>query len=111
MNEGKPDETALGADEKIVFQYLKNFSEDYVSEMEITRQADGRERFEQDKRWAHAALVSLVELGLVTTDGFGRYRVKPARSPRPDFRKKYLSPQMRDILEQSNKPIDLSNYD
>ncbi len=111
MNEAKPNEPLLGADEKLVFQYLKNFAEDHVSEMEITRQADGRERFVQDQRWAHAALVSLLELGWVTTDGFGRYRLLAARARRPDFRKKYLSPQMRDILNHSNKPIDLSSYD
>jgi hypothetical protein len=81
--------------------------------MEVTRRADGRARFVINNHWAHSGLLRLVELGLVETDGEGKYRVRscaPAERRTGGRRTCFISPQIRQILEQSQNHFDLSSF-
>lgn len=102
--------SGFGSDENCILQYLKNFPEQFVTEMEISRRADGRDRFVENSHWAHYALSQLLDLKLVETDGDGRYRLTSRRAGTGWPARKFIAPQMREILEHSGHKIDLSRY-
>jgi hypothetical protein len=105
-----PFDINFSSDENCILQYLNNFPDEFITEMEISRRADGRERFQQDSHWAHYALAQLVESKLVESDGEGRYRLCYRRPGLSGPVKKFLAPHIREILEQSGRKIDLSGY-
>lgn len=100
----------MGADENCILQYLNNFKDTFITETEITRRADGRNRFVEDSHWAHNALNRLMEWQLVEMDGEGKFRLKSNRTPSKNTAKKFMSPKMREILERSGHKIDLSDF-
>ena len=100
----------FGTDEHCVLQYLNNFPDGFVTEVEIARRADGKTRFNTDPHWAHVTLSRLFELQLLETDGFGRYQMKNSRNDTQPPAKKFMAPQLREILEHSPKHLDLSAY-
>ena len=110
MNTMEAKEALLGADENCVLQYLRNFPDAFMTEMEITSHADGRTRFMENKHWAHSPLTQLLALGLVGTDGFGRYQIHSSASRVACLKRKFLAPQLRDILEHSDHQFDLSSF-
>jgi hypothetical protein len=91
-------------------QYLVNFSGQFIGEPEISRRANGKDRFLEDSHWAHIALTQLLEVQLLETDGAGRYRVKSETTKSRDFASKFIDPKIRQILEQSGRKFDLSSY-
>lgn len=104
---------ALSTDANCVLIYLKNYPNDFMTETEIARRADGRHRFMDDPYWAHFALIELTDFKYVETDGSGRFRLKTTVAATASPKKpgaKFLSPQMREILQQSGKGFDLSVY-
>lgn len=107
----EPDPTDIGVEANCVMQYLSNFPGEFISEREIARRADGKERFLKDPHWAHNAFSELIELGLLETDGGGRYRQKTKDAKAVKHGAKFLDPKLRAILEKSNHGFDLSNYD
>jgi hypothetical protein len=104
------NEMLLGADENAVLQYLKKFPSGFVSEMEISRHADGRTHFTKDKHWSRIALTNLLDLHLVDTDGLGHYKFHSSDSKRLGFVRKFLSPRIREVLEKSGHNLDLSAF-
>jgi hypothetical protein len=100
---------SLGPDENCVLQYLNNFPNDFISEREIARRADGRRRFAENAHWAHIALSELVENRFIETDGLGKYRMKRTSLAAGEVRK-FISPQFRTILENCGPKFDLSSY-
>lgn len=106
MNESVHD-LALGSEESEVLQYLRSYPNDCITEMEIARRAGGGpNRFAENKHWAQAALAQLVEYGMVEDLG-GRFRIKRAPSIKPT---KFISPHLRQILEESDRHFDLAAY-
>jgi hypothetical protein len=104
------DET-WDSDSQCIFEYLRNYPDHFVSEAEISRRAGGKARFQEDDRWCRHALSRLMEAGLVLTDGYGKFKIKSVAKNGSDRRpKKFISPQMRAILENSPKPVDTSSY-
>jgi hypothetical protein len=104
------DET-WDSDSHCVMEYLRNYPDYFVSESEISRRAGGKARFQEDDRWCRHALSRLLEAGLVLTDGYGKFKIKPATNNAANGRpKKFISPQMRSILENGDKPVDLSSF-
>jgi hypothetical protein len=91
----------MDADEKAIIDYLKSWSEQFVSGKEICRRAGGKWRFREDPEWAGPVLTRLVERGHIESDSTGHYRL--VRSSKEKKDKKWVSPQMRKILEQSGK--------
>lgn len=91
----------LEADERLVFLYLQNWPGEYISATEITRRADGKNRCQQDPRWATTALAQLVAAKWLETDGHGKYRVA-ARNEAVKLggKKRFVAPHLRAILER-----------
>ena len=95
----------MDSDEREICIYLKGWRGNFVSLGEISRRAAGKRRYRQDPNWAVPILGRLVERGLVESDSTGHYRLKP---PKPkDKNRKWVSPQIRKILEQSGKTFEI----
>jgi hypothetical protein len=91
----------MDADEKAICEYLKSWPDQYVSGREISRRAGGKWRFREDPEWAGPVLTRLVERSIVESDSTGHYRlVRQTKSEKP---KRWISPQVRKILEKSGK--------
>jgi hypothetical protein len=87
-------------EEKEICIYLKSLPGQFVSAREIARRAGGKWRYREDPQWAEAVLVSLLEKKIIETDSTHHYRliIKEDKKPR-----KWISPQMKKILEKSGK--------
>ncbi len=95
--------------EKEICRYLKSSPDKFVSGREIARRAGGKWRFREDPNWAMPVLLGLVEQNILEADASGSYRLRARTQKAP---KKFLSPQMRAILEKSGKRFgDLLDVD
>jgi len=92
-------QSILGAEENAILQYLRSFPGHLVAESEIARRADGIKRYQEDSRWTRSALRQLIEAELVECVE-GRFRLR-ASKPVLNSRVRFLSPEMRQILEQN----------
>ena len=106
----KLDDLSFGEDENCVMQYLNNFPHELINVMEIARRAGSRARFLEDSHWANNALAQLLELGLVESDGNGKFRLKSDRPIAGGPAKKFIDPKLRQILENSGRNIDLTRF-
>jgi hypothetical protein len=101
----------MDADENDICQYLKSWPGQFVSTKEICRRAGGKWRYREDERWALPVLQRLIETGLVESDSTGHYRLVQ-RHDKNENKKRWISPQIQRILEQSGKDfsgVDLEN--
>jgi hypothetical protein len=87
-------------EEREICTYLKSMPGQWVSAREIARRAGGKSRFRDEPKWAEAPLEKLLEKKIIETDSTHHYRLilKPDKKS-----KKWVSPQMRRILEKSGK--------
>jgi hypothetical protein len=90
----------MDADEKEVCNYLKSYQGQFVSPRELARRAGGKWRFKEDPNWATPVLLRLAEQGILECDPSGYYRLRRREKEKP---KKWVSPQIKAILEQSGK--------
>jgi len=95
----------MDADEKEICLYLKGFPGQFVSYGEISRRAGGKRRYRQDPNWASTILTRLVEKGTLESDSTGHYRLKVV--PKRNKERRWVSPQIRKILEQSGKTFEI----
>jgi hypothetical protein len=92
----------LNADEMCVYQFLKNWPDQFVPATEVNRRANQRTRFLENPRWAMQALYDLVERGLITSDGFNRYQViQENRTLMPAAPFQFICPQIMEILARN----------
>ena len=91
----------MDADEKEICNYLKAYGGQYLSAREIARRAAGKWRFREDPNWATPILLRLVEKGYLDSDASGYYRLRPTDKKKKP--KKWVSPQIKAILDQSGK--------
>ena len=94
----------MTADELYICNYLKGYPGQFVSLTEISRRASGKRRAQREPNWALVPLERLVETGVLEMNSDCRYRLKRRESKKEG--KKWLSPQMRKILETSGKKFD-----
>jgi DNA-binding IclR family transcriptional regulator len=94
----------MDADEREICTYLKTSPGQFIAPAEIARRAAGKKRFQQEPDWAARPLERLVERGLVDTDPTGRFCLKPR--PKKGGTKRWLSPQVREILQARGKQFD-----
>jgi len=94
----------MDADEREIFYFLKTWGQEYVSTKEIARRAAGKKKFHDNPEWAKPLLMRMQERGLVESDTTGRYRVKPV--PRKDKTKRWVSPEIAKILQESGVPVE-----
>ncbi len=89
----------MTADERDICNYLKSWRGQFVYGRDIARHAGGKWRFREDSEWATAPLARLVERGVIESDAMGAFRI-PYSRPKA---KKWVAPQIKDILERSSK--------
>src|SRR5262245_32394529 len=99
----------MDADEREICIYLKSWAGVFVSAREIARRAGGRRRFGADPNWAVPVLARLVEKGVIEEDAGGHYRLIPRKKDEKE--QKWVSPQIKKILEQSGKTFDVGNLE
>ena len=73
----------------------------FLSAREIARRAGGKWRFRENPNWPAAALLRLIDSGMVQVDAAGRYGL--AHTVKEKNLQRWISPQIRKILEQSGK--------
>ena len=96
----------MDADQYEICQYLKSWPGQFVSGREICRRAGGKWRYREDGSWALPVLQRMIEEKLVEADATGHFRLIE-RDKKRDARKRWMSPQMQRILEQSGRTFDL----
>jgi hypothetical protein len=87
--------------EREICIYLKSMPGQFVSARDIARRAGGKWRYRDDPNWAESALARLLELKIIETDSTHHYRLIIKEDKKNA--KKWVSPQMRRILENSGK--------
>src|SRR5690348_1630185 len=92
----------MDADERDICLYLKGFPGQFVSLKEVSRRAGGKRRYRVEPEWATLVLARLVEKGVIESDSTGHYRLK-AKPKREKTTGKWVSPEIRKILERSGK--------
>lgn len=91
----------MDAEEKAICAYLKAAHGQFISRKEIARRAGGKRLFHENPNWASAVLEKLVEKKIVESNATGQYRLIVKEDPKA--RKKWVSPQMKRILEKSGQ--------
>lgn len=94
----------MDADEREIFQFLKNWGADYVNATEICRRAGGKRKFHEDPNWAKPILLRMEERGITESDSQGRFRIKPV--PRKKKHAQWVSPDIAKILAESGVTPD-----
>jgi hypothetical protein len=99
-----------------IFRYLESCRGNYVSAQEISRRASSRKRYQEEPKWAAAALHRLMDSGIVETNSSGHYRLrsehleeKPKPTPPKEAipnTKRWISPHIQKILQDSGKKFD-----
>jgi hypothetical protein len=73
------DRTILGAmcsaEEQAILDYLATNSKSFFSAREVCRRAGGKEKWDENQRWALPILARLLARGLIETDPAGHYRL------------------------------------
>ena len=90
----------MDADEREICAFLKSWLGQFVAGKEIARKAGGKWRFRKDPNWAVPILTRMVERGELDVDAGGHYRL---RHKEKDQKKKWVSPQIKKLLEKSGK--------
>lgn len=94
----------MDADERDISLYLKGFPGLFVSFAEISRRAAGKRRYRKEPEWAVNVLTRMVEKGIIESDATRHYRLK--MRPKKERPARWVSPQIRTILEKSGKDFD-----
>ncbi len=87
-------------EEREICAYLKSFPGQFVSGRDIARRAGGKWRYRENPEWATLVIERLLEKKIIESDSTHHYRliVKDRKKS-----KKWVSPQMKKILERSGK--------
>ena len=99
----------LGPEETEILQYLKSYPREFVSGKEISRRAATTKRGREEPQWARPFLSRLLNKELIETDDMGRYRFRQPR--KGTAKKKWISPQIANILEKSGKTFEVFEDD
>jgi hypothetical protein len=91
----------MDADEQDICTFLKSWAGTFISGREICRRAGSKKRYQREPDWAVPVLMRLVEKHVLESDSTGHYRLLPEENRRK--RAKWVSPQIRKILERSGK--------
>jgi len=87
-------------EEREICAYLKSLPGQWVSARDIARRAGGKSRYRDEPHWAVPFLARLLEKKIIETDATHHYRLITKEDKKP---KKWLSPQLKKILESSGK--------
>jgi hypothetical protein len=87
-------------EEREICLYLKSLPGQWVSARDIARRAGGKSRYREEPHWAVPVLARLLEKKIIETDSTHAYRLIIQDDKKP---KKWISPQVKKILESSGK--------
>jgi len=90
-------------EEQEIITYLKSMRGQFISGREIARRAGGKWRYQADPKWAGPHIAQLLEKRILESDATGHYRLIVKESDRKNPSKKWVSPQLKIILEKSEK--------
>ncbi|SRR5258708_18631628 len=94
----------MDAEEQEICDFMKSWSDQYVSAREIARRAGGKRKYKDNPYWAAKPLMRLVERGVMESDSSGRYRMKPLEDRTKPRR--WISPHLKRILRDSGKDFE-----
>ena len=94
----------MDAEEREVYDYLKNYGEEWVNAKEICRRAGGKRRFYQDNDWAKPVLQRMKDRQILESDIQGRYRIKPVA--KKGRKGRWVSPDIKQILQEGGVQVD-----
>ena|ERR1700759_3028536 len=92
----------MDQEEKEILEYLKSLPGQFISGREIARRAGGKWRHRENPKWAMPFIQKLVEKKILESDSTGHYRLI-VKETKKGNKKKWVSPQMKSILEKSGK--------
>ena len=90
----------MDCDEREIVEYLKAWTEQFISSREICRRAGGKWRFREDPNWALPVLLRMVDKGILESDANGHYRLAQEEK---QGRCGWIAPHLRAILQKSGK--------
>jgi hypothetical protein len=93
----------MTVEEREICSYLKSWPGQFISGREISRRACGKRRYREDPGWAGEVLPRMVDKGILETDSTGHYRLLPEHLDKKKRAKKWLAPQVKHILRNSEK--------
>lgn len=74
--------TTFSSDELEILEYLKSWDGKYLSLVDISRNASGRQKFRDTPNWANGLMTRLIDAKLVEANERGHYRyIGKAESP------------------------------
>jgi len=88
-------------EEREICTYLKSFPGQYVAARDIARRAGGKWRFRDNPLWAEPILDGLLAKKLIESDSTHHYRLIAKEEKKKA--QKWVSPQLKRILEKSGK--------
>lgn len=95
----------MDADEKEIFRYLRGEPGRFIPATSISRHAGGKHKFRESPDWAKAALLRMLDRGILEVDAVGAYRLKPRPEPESQTHA-WVSPQIAEVLRKSGKRFD-----
>ena len=96
----------MDQEEKEICAYLKNMPGRFISGLEICRHAGGKWRHRENPEWALPILAQLVERKRIESDSTSHYYRLITKRDKKNPQGKWLSPQMKQILEKSGKDFE-----
>jgi hypothetical protein len=101
--------TTFSSDELEILEYLKSWDGKFLSLVDISRNASGRQKFRDTPNWANGLMGRLIDAKLVEANERGHYRYIGETKPAPPKVKAKLIPPLQP-QSSTNASIVGDNY-
>lgn len=88
----QPNAVVMSNEETEIYEFLKRFSNRYVSVTDISKSVGARKNFNADRLWAQPILRRMEMEGWIEANPFGEYRVKFSSEDSTTFKKALETP-------------------
>lgn len=95
----------MDADEKEIFRYLRSEAGRFIPATSISRHAGGKHKYRESPDWAKAALLRMLDRGILEVDAVGAYRLRP-RPVQDSQTRAWVAPHIAELLRKSGKRFD-----
>jgi hypothetical protein len=99
----------MDADEREIYQFLKSWGSQFIAPREVCRRAGGKRRFQEEPEWAKPVLLRMGERGILESNSTGHFRIK--RVPKKSADKRWISPDIAKILEESDVKVEAAGIE
>ena len=93
----------MDSDERLIFDFLHTFGEEWVNAKEVCRRASTKKRFNEDNNWARPILQRMKERSLLEGDELGRFRIRPKQKGKG----RWVSPEIEKILKEGGVKVEV----